>query len=69
MALRCVKIRYRDRIAAMFALAKLQAADEPTRGRIEQRAYYCKYCRGFHLTSAEYDASKYENNNNNGERK
>jgi hypothetical protein len=49
---RCRKIRYRDRIAALLALATVQARDKPGRPKQERRAYRCPDCRGFHLTSA-----------------
>jgi len=42
------KWRYRDRIAAMFALAGI---DRTGSKRREQRAYRCSACRGWHLTS------------------
>lgn len=45
------KVRYRDRIAALMALATLRHQDKA--GHIETRAYRCRYCRGWHLTSQE----------------
>lgn len=42
------KIRYRDRIAALIALASTRRAD-----RDESRAYRCPICHGWHLTSQE----------------
>ena len=50
---RCRKHRYRDRIAALLALATVQARDKATRPKSERRAYRCPRCRGFHLTSQE----------------
>jgi hypothetical protein len=48
----CVKTRYRDRIAALNALAKIGRHDE--RGPYAPcRAYACRYCHGWHLTSQE----------------
>lgn len=47
----CSKVRYRDRIAALLALAKLEHDDKP--GHDERRAYRCPKCRGWHLTSQE----------------
>jgi uncharacterized protein with PIN domain len=44
----CVKVRYRDRIAALLALTR--TSDE-RRPKAERRAYRCPYCRGWHLTS------------------
>jgi hypothetical protein len=43
------KVRYRDGIAAMLALAKIRN-DEPA-GHTEKRAYKCRDCHGWHLTS------------------
>lgn len=46
---KCKKIRYKDKIAAMLALAKCNRAKK---GRRQERAiYYCRPCRSFHLTS------------------
>lgn len=42
------KWRYRDRIAALLALAGI---DNTNPKRREQRAYRCPNCRGWHLTS------------------
>jgi len=47
----CRKKRFRDEIAAKLALATVQHRDNPKRPRCEQRAYYCKPCRRWHLTS------------------
>jgi hypothetical protein len=49
----CRKTRYRDRIAAKLALARIHHNDEPTRPKQEQRAYRCPACKGWHLTSQE----------------
>lgn len=48
---RCGKVRYRDRIAALLALASAQHADGSKRPKVEARAYRCPDCRGWHLTS------------------
>lgn len=45
----CTKVRYRDRLAALMALAKLQHQDKA--GHTERRLYRCLHCRGWHLTS------------------
>lgn len=45
------KIRYRDRVGALLALAAAQRKDGPGRPKIEKRAYPCPDCRGWHLTS------------------
>lgn len=42
------KFRYRDRIAALLALATIDDADPRRR---EKRAYRCHLCHGWHLTS------------------
>lgn len=42
----CRKKRY-DLIGAMLALATI----DTTRSRAEQRIYYCRRCRAWHLTS------------------
>lgn len=45
----CRKVRYRDRVGALTALAKLERQDKPD--HTEQRPYRCPTCRGWHLTS------------------
>lgn len=48
------KVRYRDEVAAKWALAKLQMQDKPRpKGKVEKAAYACSRCRGWHLTSQE----------------
>lgn len=47
----CTKVRYRDRIAALLALANARHRDGSRRAKLEQRAYRCPACRGWHLTS------------------
>jgi hypothetical protein len=47
----CVKIRYRDRVSALYALAQTSARRKPT-DKDETRAYHCPDCSGWHLTSA-----------------
>lgn len=42
------KVRYRDGIAVKFALAGIDNVDLKRR---EQRAYRCRACKGWHLTS------------------
>lgn len=46
----CEKVRYRDRVAALLALAKIYQQDKA--GHTERRAYRCPKCKGWHLTSA-----------------
>jgi len=45
------KIRYRDRIAALMALASTRRSDSSRRAKTESRAYRCNHCNGWHLTS------------------
>lgn len=45
----CRKHRYRDRIAALHALARIRNKDK--QGHDEARAYPCPACKGWHLTS------------------
>ena len=48
---RCRKLRHRDRIGALFALARTQRQDRSYRLKSERRAYRCPDCKGWHLTS------------------
>jgi hypothetical protein len=49
MTKRCSKVRYRDRIGAMLALANTQ--QKRSSKRAESRVYRCRACKGWHLTS------------------
>lgn len=49
----CRKVRYRDRLAALLALASTGSAKHTARPKYEKRAYPCPTCRGWHLTSQE----------------
>lgn len=51
--MRCRKKRFRDRIAALMALEKIQAWGSD-RGTKPIRAYHCPHCGGWHLTSQEF---------------
>ena len=54
----CGKVRYRSRLDALMALASCRWRDSPTRPKTEQRAYFHRLCKGWHLTSmARGDAS------------
>lgn len=44
------KIRYRDRIAALIALESTRRRGH-RRPKNEVRAYRCRHCAGWHLTS------------------
>ena len=46
----CKKKRY-DKIGAQLALATCK--NKSSGHRIEKRLYYCKHCKGYHLTSQE----------------
>src|SRR6478735_5334226 len=48
---RCTKWRYRSRVDALLALARIQYRDSSNRDKQEQRAYRCTRCFGWHLTS------------------
>lgn len=48
------KRRFRDRFSALQALARAQ--HDPNPKRVEERAYRCPQCAGWHLTSKEYAA-------------
>ena len=43
------KVVYRDRAAALSALAKIERQDKE--GHAEHRVYRCPHCRKWHLTS------------------
>lgn len=46
------KWRYRDRVAAMLAMAGAQRQDGSRRAKVEKRVYRCPDCGGgWHLTS------------------
>jgi hypothetical protein len=49
MSCRTGKRRFRDELAAKFALMKAGNSRQPRRR--ECRYYYCKFCEGYHLTS------------------
>lgn len=51
--MRCAKHRYRDRIAALLALASTGRTKHERRPKYEKRAYRCPTCHGWHLTSQE----------------
>lgn len=48
---KCQKIRYRDKISAMFALSQCRRKIGKVTEKIEVRCYYCDNCHGWHLTS------------------
>lgn len=44
------KVRFRDRIGALMAIAG-RGRNDQGREKTEARAYRCEQCRGWHLTS------------------
>jgi hypothetical protein len=48
--MKCAKRRYRDNIAALVALAKIQNRGETRGFNIPVRSYHCPRCKGWHLT-------------------
>lgn len=50
----CKKIKYKDKIASMFALATCKHATKGKRQEI--RVYYCSKCHMWHLTK-KYDSN------------
>lgn len=49
---KCQKIRYKDEIAAMFALSQCRKKASKVNEKLEVRCYYCPNCHGWHLTSS-----------------
>jgi len=47
----CTKVRFRDEITAKIALYKIARKDDAERSKSEARAYRCRKCHGWHLTS------------------
>lgn len=47
----CSKVRYRDRIAALIALDRIDDVKRPIGSTREVRAYRCPHCKGWHLTA------------------
>ena len=46
----CNKLKYRDKISAMFALSQCRRYTKVTE-KLESRYYYCDICKSRHLTS------------------
>lgn len=44
----CRKVKYKDKIAAMFALSQCKSVKKGNRQEI--RFYYCNKCKCYHLT-------------------
>lgn len=45
---KCSKIKYKDRLSAMIALASCLSVHN--KKRMETRYYWCKECNAYHLT-------------------
>lgn len=45
------KVRYPDHLAAKLALARTGKHRHTRRPKDETRTYWCRHCRGWHLTS------------------
>jgi len=55
----CKKKKYKDKISAMFALAKCK--NNKKGKRQETRIYYCEECNCWHLTKInKYDGRQYQ---------
>jgi hypothetical protein len=46
--IKCKKITYKDKLSAMIALANCLSIHN--KKRMETRYYWCKECKGYHLT-------------------
>jgi hypothetical protein len=53
VTMKCKKRKYRDEIAAKLVMADTARKDH-RREKNEIRTYYCRYCRGYHLTSQPF---------------
>lgn len=49
----CTKRKFKDKIAALFALSQCRARNKKG-NRQEKRIYYCDMCHTWHLTSKSY---------------
>lgn len=47
----CKKKRYPSKLAADMALTRIWTKKRERRAKSEGRAYYCKHCSAWHLTS------------------
>ena len=47
----CKKIKYKDKLSAMFALSQTKRVGNFKGKRNECRSYYCNECNAYHLTS------------------
>lgn len=48
---KCNKKQFKDKISALFALAKCRFLAKQGKDRSECRVYYCPICKCYHLTS------------------
>lgn len=51
--IKCNKRKFKDKIAAMFALSQCRARINKG-NRQEKRIYFCEKCKAYHLTSKSY---------------
>ena len=61
----CQKIRYKDKISAMFALSQCRRKIGKVTEKLEVRCYYCDNCHGWHLTSKKRNRKGLINYTNN----
>ena len=47
----CNKIKYKDKLSAMFALSQCRRVGNYKGKRDECAYYYCEECKAYHLTS------------------
>lgn len=47
----CKKIKYKDKLSAMFVLSQCRRVGNYKSKRNEYRFYWCKECKSYHLTS------------------
>ena len=47
----CTKKKFKDKLAAMFALSQAKRLGNFISKRNEKRFYYCPICKAWHLTS------------------
>lgn len=52
---KCDKVRYRAKSDALSAMTLVRRAIGSQSAYVPQSVYYCKRCRGFHLTSMTQD--------------
>ena len=48
---KCRKVKYKDKLSAMFALSQCRRVGNYKSNRDEKRIYFCPICKAYHLTS------------------